>query len=186
MEVDTKINDMIYKLILKGQNDRHIEIQVAAKLTVGDLIQRIDDMTKGKESWTHNTVGNTRLILIGASMVNALKTDKYDMSTTLDNIIGLTDGSVLTLAQGQTNRNRSLLADVDSPAYSNLVRFKTLVMKVKACNRRTQWEQIPNKRPRYDHPKDKQSLSPQPSKSNHILWSRKGFFISQNHDHFST
>ena len=72
MEVDTKTNDKIYKLILKGQNDRYIEIQVATRLTVVDLLQRIDDMTKDKEPWTHYTVGNTRLILNGASMENAL------------------------------------------------------------------------------------------------------------------
>jgi hypothetical protein len=162
MEVDTQTNDKTYNLTVKGQNDRNIEIHIASKLTVGDLLQRIDDLTKDKESWTHYTVGNTRLILNGASMENALITDKYNMTTTLDEIIGLTDGSVLTLAQGQPNRNRSLHANVDSPAYSNLAQFKTLVRNVKACNNHAQRDQEPNSRPRYDQPENIESLPPQP------------------------
>ena len=171
MEVDTKTNDKTYNLIVKGQNDRNIEIHIATKLTLGDLLQRIDDLTKDKESWTHYTVGNTRLILNGASMENALITDRYNMTTTLDEIIGLTDGSVLTLAQGQPNRNRSLHANVDSPAYSNLAQFKTLVRNVKACNNHAQRDQEPNSRPRYDQPEDIDSLPPQPSKFFHLAWS---------------
>ena len=162
MEVVT--NDKIYKLIVKGQNDRKIEIQIASKLTIGDFLQRIDDLTKNKESWTHYTVGNTRLILAGASMENALITDKYEMTTTLDSVIGLTVGSVLTLALGQPNRNRTLQANVDSPAYSNLAQFKTLVRNVKACNEHAQRDKEPNSRPRYDQPEDLESLPQQPSK----------------------
>ena len=158
MEVDTMTNDKTFNLKVKGQNDRNIEIHIATKLTLGDLLQRIDDLTKDKESWTHYTVGNTRLILNGASMENALITDKYNMTTTLDEIIGLTDGSVLTLALGQPNRNRSLQANVDSPAYSNLAQFKTLVRNVKACNNHAQ--------------RDIESLPPQPSKFIfHLAWS---------------
>ena len=164
MEVDTQTNDKTYNLTVKGQNDRNIEIHIATKLTLGDLLQRIDDLTKDKESWTHYTVGNTRLILNGASMENALITDRYNMTTTLDEIIGLTDGSVLTLAQGQPNRNRSVHANVDSPAYSNLAQFKTLVRNVKACNSHAQRDQEPNSRPRYDQPENIESLPPQPSK----------------------
>merc|ERR1719270_2405068 len=105
MEVDIETNAKNYNLKLRGEHERIIEIQIASKLTVGDLLQRVDDLTKDKESWTHYTVGNTRLILNGASPENALITDKYDITTSLDEIIGLTDGSVLTLAQGQPNRN---------------------------------------------------------------------------------
>ena len=164
MEVDTKTNDRIVNLKLKGQNDRNIEIQITTKSTLGDLLQRVDDLTKDKESWTHYTVGNTRLILNGAAIENALITDKYDITTSLDNVIGLTDGSVLTLAQGQPNRNRSREANVDSPAYSNLAQFKTLVRNVKACNDHAQRDKEPNSRPRYDQPEDLESLPPQPSK----------------------
>ena len=164
MEVDTKTNDKIFNLTVKGQNDRNMNIKMVAKLTLLALLQHIDDLTKNKESWTHYTVGNTRLILNGASMENALITDKYNMTTTLDEIIGLTDGSVLTLALGQPNRNRSLQANVDSPAYSNLAQFKTLVRNVKACNNHAQRDQEPNSRPRYDQPEDIESLPPQPSK----------------------
>ena len=164
MEVDTKTNDKIFNLTIKGQNDRNMNIKMVAKLTLLALLQHIDDLTKNKESWTHYTVGNTRLILNGASMENALITDKYDMSTTLENIVGLTDGSVLTLAQGQPNRNRSREANVDSPAYSNLAQFKTLVRNVKACNDHAQRDKEPNSRPRYDQPEDLESLPPQPSK----------------------
>jgi len=162
MEDDTKVNDKIYKLIVKGQNDRNLEIKMAAKQTLGDFLQRIDDLTKDKEAWIHYTVGNTRLILNGTSIENALITDKYDFTTTLENINGLSDGSVLTLAQGQPNRNRSREANVDSPTYSNLAQFKTLVRNVKACNRHAQRDQEPNTRPRYDHPEDLESLPPQP------------------------
>jgi len=162
MEVDTKTNDRIVNLKLKGQNDRNIEIQITTKSTLGDLLQRVDDLTKDKESWTHYTVGNTRLILNGAPMENALITDKYEMTTTLDDVIGLTDGSVLTLALGQPNRNRTLQANVDSPAYSNLAQFKTLVRNVKACNEHAQRDKEPNSRPRYDQPEDLESLPPQP------------------------
>ena len=172
MEADTKTIDTIYILTVKGQNDRNIEIKIATKSTLRDLLQRIDDLTKDKESWTHYTVGNTRLILNGASMENALITAKYNMTTTLDKIIGLTDGSVLTLAQGQPNRKRSLEANVDSPAFSNLAQFKTLVRNVKACNRHAQRDQEPNTRPRYDHPEDMESLPPQPSKFNHFQITR--------------
>ena len=185
MEVDTQTSDKTYNLTVKGQNDRKIEIKIATKSTLGDLLHQIDNLTKDKESWTHYAVGNTRLILNGVSLENALITDNKEMSATFDNIIRLTDGSVLTLARGQPNRNRSLFSNVDCPAYSNLVQFKTLVRNVEACNRLTQWGQMPNKMPRYD-PKDKESLSQQPSKSDHILWYRKGFFLSRNYDHFST
>lgn len=166
MEVDKNSNDKIINLKLKGQNERIIEIQIASKLTMGDLLRRIDDSTKDKESWTHYEVGNTRLILAGASMENALITDKYEMTTTLDNVIGLTDGSVLTLAQGQPNRNRTVQANVDSPAYSNLAQFKTLVRNVEACTKHAQRDQEPNSRPRYDQPENLESLPQQPSKFN--------------------
>ena len=172
MEVDTKANDKIqldriYKLIIKGQNDRNLEINIASKLTLGDLLRRIDDLTKDREGWTHYTVDNTRVILNGASIENALITDKYQSTTALDSIIGLADGSVLTLAQGQPNRNRSREANVDSPAFSNLAQFKTLVRNVKACNRHAQRDQEPNTRPRYDHPEDLESLPARPSKFDH-------------------
>ena len=161
--MDTETNDKIYNLKLKGQNDRNIEIQMETKSTLGDLLQRIDDLTKDRESWTHYTVGNTRLILNGASMENALITDKYDVKTTLDNIIGLTDGSLLTLVQGQSNRNRRREVVVDSPAFSNLAQFRTLVRNVRACNQHDQWDQESTTRPRYDDPNLASSPS-QPSK----------------------
>ena len=66
MEVDTQTNDKTFTLKVKGQNDRNIEIHIATKLTLGDLLQRIE---------------------------NALITDKYNMTPTLDEIIGLTDGN---------------------------------------------------------------------------------------------
>ena len=163
MKIDTEKNDKIYNLKLQCQNDRDIEIQMESKSTLGDLLQRIDDLTKVKESWTHYTVGNTRLILNGASMENALITDKYDMKTSLDNMIGLADGSVLTLAQGQSNRNRNREVYYDSPAYSNLAQFRTLVPNVRACNQHAQWNQESTTRIRFDAP-DLASLPSQPSK----------------------
>ena len=60
MEIDTKTNDKIPNLTVKGQNDRKIEIHIAIKSTLGDLLQRIDDLTKDKESWTHYTDGENR------------------------------------------------------------------------------------------------------------------------------
>jgi len=135
-----------------------------SKSTLGDLLQRIDDLTKAKESWTHYTVGNTRLILNGASMENALITDKYDMQTSLNNMIGLADGSVLTLAQGQSNRNRNREVYYDSPAYSNLAQFRTLVPNVRACNQHAQWNQESTRRIRYDDPDVPELLPSQPSK----------------------
>ena len=120
-------------------------------MTLGDLLRRIDDLTKDGEGWTHYPVDNTRVILNGSSIENALITDKYQPTATLDSIIGLTVGSVLTLAQDQPNRNRSREANVDSPAFSNLAQFKTLVGNVKACNRHAQRDQEPNTRPKYDH-----------------------------------
>ena len=164
MEVDTKTNG-IYKLTVKGQNDRKLEIKIAVKAILGDLLKRIDEITKDRDGWTHYQVGNTRLILNGSSIENALITDKYETTATLDTIIGLTDGSVLTLAQGQPNRNRSREGNVDSPAFSNFAQFKTLVRNVKACNRHAQRDQEPSMRPRYDHPEDLESLPAQPSKS---------------------
>jgi len=146
MIVDTNVNDGFYNLTIKGQNDRNLEIQITTKSTLSDLLIVIDELTKDKESWIHYTVGNTRLILNGAPMEHALITDKYDSSTTLDNIIGLTDGKILTLAQGKSNRNRSREANVDSPAFSNFAQFKILTRNVKACTRI-----------RFDHPEDMQS-----------------------------
>ena len=165
MEADTNSSEIIYKLTAKGQNDRKIDITITAKSTLGDLLKCIDNQTKDKEGWTHYTVGNTRVILNGSSIENALITDKYESTATLDTIIGLTDGSVLTLAQGQPNRNRSREGNVDSPAFSNFAQFKTLVRNVKACNRHAQRDQEPSMRPRYDHPEDLESLPAQPSKS---------------------
>ena len=163
MEAGT--SEKIYKLTAKGQNDRKLEINITAKSTLCDLLQCIDGLTKDREGWTHYTVGNTRVILNGSSIENALITDKYESSATLDTIIGLTDGSVLTLAQGQPNRNRRPEGNVDSPAFSNFAQFKTLVRNVKACNRHAQRDQEPSMRPRYDHPEDLESLPEQPSKS---------------------
>ena len=116
-------------------------------------------------------------------MENALITDKYDMKTTLDNMIGLTDGSVLTLAQGQSNRNRSREAYYDTPAYSNLAQFRTMVRNVRACNQHAQWDQESTRRIRFDHP-DVESLPSQPSKL-HI--SHKLLFNQQREkkDYFS-
>ena len=168
MEIDTKTNDKIYNLTVKGQNDRKIEIQIATKSTLGDLLQRIDDLTKNKESWTHYTVGNTRLILNGASIENALKTEEYKMTTTFDNIIGLTDGSVLTLAQSQPNRHQILEPNVGSTAFSNLVRFRTLMGNLRPCYRYAQQDQESNLRMRYNHPEGLESLPPQPSMYHHI------------------
>ena len=179
MEVDKKLNDKIWKLIVKGQNDRKIEIQIASKLTIGDFLQRIDDLTKNKESWTHYTVGNTRLILNGASMENALITDKYDMTTTLDNIIGLTDGSLLTLVQGQPNRNRRREVLVDSPAFSNLAQVRTLIRNVRACYLQAQRDQVPI----YDNPEEFESLPSQPSKFDNILRSKR-LLNPMAHGHF--
>ena len=165
MEDDTKTSEKIYKLTFKGQNDRKIEINITAKSTLGDLLKRIDDLTKDKEGWTHYTVGNTRMILNGSSIENALITDKYDSTAALDTIIGLTDGSVLTLAQGQPNRNRSREGNVDSPAFSNFAQLRTLVRNVRASNQHAQRDQEPSMRPRYDHPEDLEPLRAQPSKS---------------------
>ena len=166
MEIDTETNEKIYNLLLKGQNDRKIEIQIETKSTLGDLLQRIDDLTKDRESWTHYTVGNTRLILNGASMENALITDKYDMATTLENTIGLTNGSALTLAQGQPNRNRRREEPANSPAYTNLAQFRTLVRNVRV---------------RYDHPEEFESLPSQPSKYRRNLWPIKKFIDTHGH-----
>ena len=96
-------------------------------------------------------------------MENALITDKYEMITTLDNIVGLAEGSVLTLAQGQSIRNRSREAYYDSPAYSNLAQFRTLMRNVRACIQHTQWDRESTIRPRFDAP-DLASSPPQPSK----------------------
>ena len=153
MEIDTKTNDKIYNLTVKGQNDRKIEIQIATKSTLDDLLQRIDDLTKDKESCTY---------------YNALITEEYKMTTTFDNIIGLTDGSVLTLAQSQPNRHRILEPNVGSTAFSNLVRFRTLMGNLRPCNRYAQQDQESNLRMRYNHPEGLESLPPQPSMYHHI------------------
>ena len=164
MEIDAKTGENVYKLNVKGQNDRKMEINMTAKSTLGDLLQCIDDQTKDKEGWTHYKVGNTRVILNGSSIANALITDKYESTVTLDTITGLTDGSVLTLAKGQPNRNRSRAGNVDSPAFSNFAQFKTLVRNVKACNRHAQQDLEPITRRTYE-PEDLESLPAQPSKS---------------------
>ena len=105
MEV-TENKDKTYNLTVKIQNtteyqNRDITIQAKTKCILRDLVwdihRQIDQFWYNKHQkkllWTEYKV---MLILNGASMENAFITDKYDMSTNLDNIIGLSEGSVLT------------------------------------------------------------------------------------------
>ena len=100
-------------------------------------------------------------------MENALITDKYDMATTLDKV-GLTDGSFLTLVQGQPNRNRRREVVVDSPAFSNLAQVRTLFRNVRACYLQAQRDQGPI----YDYSEEFESSPSRPSKFDNVLWSK--------------
>ena len=125
MEVITETNDKIYNLTVKLQNNRDIIIQAKTKWSLGDLKLDIHRHIKNMllagdmnaENWSSSGLYYASLLILnGASRENALITDKYNMSTTLDNIIGLTDRSVLTavpLVRFQPKRKRSLWAGSD-------------------------------------------------------------------------
>ena len=128
MGVITETNDKIYNLTVKLKNNRDVIIQAKTKWSLRDLKSDIHRHIRNI-MWTEDNIwknwsferlySGTLLILNGASRENALITDKYTMSTTLDNIIGLTDGSVLTavpLVPFEPKRKRSLLLDYTSAA----------------------------------------------------------------------
>ena len=163
-----KTQNKTYKLTFKAQNDRKMELDLQPKVSLSELLNIIDEMTKDKEGWEHYTNSNTRLILAGAPPGIALITDKYTPTTTLEEVIGLVDRSVLILALGQPNRDRNRIQaaenNIQSDAYSNLVNIQVLIRNIEACTRGAQRDMEPSTRTRYDHPENLEEIPQQPSK----------------------